>query len=68
MQTVRIEMQLVQRIGAVSPLSPFGTALPEGEPRGRVESRGWWLMEPIAVPPSAREVGEARRERGFDVG
>ena len=32
-QTPRIETQFVQKIGAVSPLSPFGTALPEGEPR-----------------------------------
>ena len=55
-------MGSVGGIGAVSPLRPFGTALPEGEPRVG------WLMKAIAVPPSGREVGEARRERGGDVG
>ena len=35
---------------------------------GGKETKSGWLMGAVAVPPSGREVGEARRERGFDVG
>ena len=40
----------------------------DGSGCGGKETKSGWLMGVVAVPPSGREVGEARRERGFDVG